>query len=174
MCSLPLRNHHHIRGLSARLKLISFNFCLSPAKFGELMQLGQNEFFHDLVGKWFTLLRNNKNSTVVNGLEFLAGLAIAARSGKFDERVTCASWYMRSDKIRAFCLWSSLFSLPSPPSLSKSLSIFLYIGLRIPYLYLFLSFPLVKAKASNLPHDTVLIFRSVASLTFLILTKRVQ
>lgn len=81
------RNHHHIRGLGARLKLISFNFCLSPAKFGELMQLGQNEFFHDLVGKWFTLLRNNKNSTVVNGLEFLAGLTISTRSGKFDEKV---------------------------------------------------------------------------------------
>jgi alpha-tubulin suppressor-like RCC1 family protein/Ca2+-binding EF-hand superfamily protein len=82
-------NHHHIRGLSARLKLISFNFCLSPSKFGELMELGNNEFFHDLVGKWFTLLRNNTKSKVVNGLEFLAALVICARQGKFNERISC-------------------------------------------------------------------------------------
>ena len=82
-------NHYHIRGLSQRLKLISFNFCLAPSKFGELMELGSNEFFHDLVGKWFTLLRNNSKSKVVNGLEFLAGLVLCSQLGKFDERISC-------------------------------------------------------------------------------------
>jgi alpha-tubulin suppressor-like RCC1 family protein/Ca2+-binding EF-hand superfamily protein len=53
------------------------------------MELGNNEFFHDLVGKWFTLLRNNTKSKVVNGLEFLAGLVICSKQGKFNERISC-------------------------------------------------------------------------------------
>jgi Ca2+-binding EF-hand superfamily protein len=82
-------NHHHIRGLSARLKRISFNFCVTRAKFGELVQLDKNEFFQGLCGTWYELLRNSPTSSIVNGLEFLAALALTTKMGTFNDKILC-------------------------------------------------------------------------------------
>jgi len=68
--------------LSSHLRRISFNFCLTPSNFAELLQLNHNSFFRPLVSKWFDLLKNTANSTVINGLEFVTALAVTCQQGK--------------------------------------------------------------------------------------------
>ncbi|OQS04769.1 regulator of chromosome condensation (RCC1) [Thraustotheca clavata] len=75
-----------IEKLSIQLRRISFNFCLTPSHFQEMLQLHHNELFQPLVMRWFDLLKNTSNSTVVNGLEFLTALAITCNYGKLFEK----------------------------------------------------------------------------------------
>ncbi|OQR95984.1 regulator of chromosome condensation (RCC1) [Achlya hypogyna] len=75
-----------IEALSLQLRRISFNFCLTPSHFQELLQLQHNDLFAPLVARWFDGLKNTPQSTVVNGLEFLAALAITGAFGKLLEK----------------------------------------------------------------------------------------
>jgi Ca2+-binding EF-hand superfamily protein len=68
--------------LSARLRRLSFNFCLSSEQFAELLALRGNELFRGMLREWFAAFQNTRSSTIVNGLEFLAALAIACADGK--------------------------------------------------------------------------------------------
>ncbi|EQC37098.1 hypothetical protein SDRG_05325 [Saprolegnia diclina VS20] len=76
-----------IEVLSLQLRRISFNFCLTPAHFREMLQLHHNDLFAPLVTRWFDALKNNPSSSVVNGLEFITALAITGSFGKLLEKV---------------------------------------------------------------------------------------
>ncbi|KAF0683431.1 Aste57867_24556 [Aphanomyces stellatus] len=73
--------------ISAQLRRISFNFCLTRDQFQEMLQLHHNDLFRPLVCTWFDQLKNTESSTVVNGLEFVAALAITCETGKLLDKV---------------------------------------------------------------------------------------
>ncbi|TYZ61043.1 hypothetical protein PybrP1_012132 [[Pythium] brassicae (nom. inval.)] len=72
--------------LSAKLRRLSFNFCLSPEQFAELLALRGNPLFRTLLATWFAAFQNTRQSTVVNGLEVLTALALASVDGKLDDK----------------------------------------------------------------------------------------
>lgn len=75
------RGLDEIQYLSARLRKLSFNFCLSSNQFAELLAVRGNVVFRKMVAKWFATFQNTKTSTVVNGLEVLTALAVASADG---------------------------------------------------------------------------------------------
>lgn len=72
--------------LSTKLRRLSFNFCLSPDQFAELLALRGNPLFRSLLASWFAAFQNTRQSTVVNGLEVLTALALASVDGKLADK----------------------------------------------------------------------------------------
>ncbi|RLN37668.1 hypothetical protein BBJ28_00001923 [Nothophytophthora sp. Chile5] len=75
-----------IKLLSTRLRRLSFNFCLTPQQFEDLVGLRGNPLFQPMLRRWFATFQNTQNSSVVNGLEFLTALALTATDGKLEEK----------------------------------------------------------------------------------------
>ncbi|RHY29915.1 hypothetical protein DYB32_006055 [Aphanomyces invadans] len=74
--------------VSAQLRRISFNFCLTREHFQEMLCLHHNDLFRHIVHRWFDHFKNTDSSTIINGLEFVAALAIASPgTGKLAEKV---------------------------------------------------------------------------------------
>ncbi|KAG7391723.1 hypothetical protein PHYPSEUDO_003798 [Phytophthora pseudosyringae] len=73
--------------LSTRLRRLSFNFCLTPQQFEDLVGLRSNPLFKTMLRRWFATFQNTHSSSIVNGLEFLTALAlVSAVDGKLDEK----------------------------------------------------------------------------------------
>lgn len=68
--------------LSARLRHLSFNFCLTGDQFAELLALRGNPLFRGMLREWFAAFQNTRSSSIVNGFELLAALTLACVDGK--------------------------------------------------------------------------------------------
>lgn len=85
-CRPASRGLQEIALLSTKLRRLSFNFCLSPEQFAELLALRGNPLFRGLVATWFAAFQNTRQSPVVNGLEVLTALALASVDGKLPDK----------------------------------------------------------------------------------------
>ncbi|CAK4693061.1 hypothetical protein AeMF1_019343 [Aphanomyces euteiches] len=74
--------------VSTQLRQVSFNFCLTLANFEEILELQHNSLFRPMIQRWFNLLKNTETSSVINGLEFIAALAVTGHTGKLIERIS--------------------------------------------------------------------------------------
>ncbi|RHY81755.1 hypothetical protein DYB26_007505 [Aphanomyces astaci] len=82
------RGKVELETISTQLRRISFNFCLTREHFQEMLQLHHNDLFRPVAHRWFHHFKNTDTSTIVNGLEFVAALAIASTgTGKLVEKV---------------------------------------------------------------------------------------
>lgn len=80
------RGLREIALLSAKLRRLSFNFCLTNEQFADLLSLRGNPLFRSMLDQWFASFQNTKTSTIVNGLEVLTSLAIASADGKLADK----------------------------------------------------------------------------------------